>query len=479
MEKKNSSWTSQLGFVLASAGSAVGLGNIWRFPYRAANGGGGLFLLIYILLALTFGFALLTTEISIGRKTGKSPIGAFAQLSKETGKKLKIFGYLSFIIPFVIYSYYVVIGGWVTWYLFEFLTFHVAETTNSATLGYFTNFITHPYAPIFYTIIYSILSSFIVYKGVENGIEKFSKYVMPILVFLVLFISVFALFLKSPDGTRTGLQGLKIYLIPSFKGVTLKGFFDIIMSATSQLFYSLSIAMGIMITYGSYAKKEVNLEKSISQIEFFDSFVAFFAGLMIIPSVYVFMGHEGLSSAGPGLIFVTLPKVFEAMGPFGTVVGILFFFLILFAALTSSVSLLETIVGDTMAETKKSRETTTLLVSAIEFILSLIVCLGYTLFYFEIKLPTGDIGQILDIFDYVTNNFLMPIVAIAICVIAGWILKPSWIIDEVTQLGSKFKKQKMYTVLIKYIVPVLLLLVFLSSNGLFDFISPLVGRASN
>lgn len=465
-EAKKSNWTSQLGFVLASAGSAVGLGNIWRFPYRAANGGGGLFLITYIVLALTFGFTLLTTEIAIGRKTGKSPIGAFGEISRETGKKVGFLGYIAFAIPFLIYCYYVVIGGWVTWYLMEFLTFHMAETTNPAMLGYFTNFITHPYAPIFYTMLYSLLSSLIVYKGVENGIEKFSKYVMPLLFIIIIFISVFALFLKSPDGQRTGLQGLKIYLIPSFEGVTFNGFLQIAMSAMSQLFYSLSIAMGIMITYGSYAKKEVNLEKSISQIEFFDSFVAVFAGLMIIPSVYVFMGREGLSSAGPGLIFVTLPKVFEAMGGFGMVIGILFFFLVLFAALTSSVSLLETIVGDTTQVLKSGREKTTVCVSAIELIMSVVVCMGYTCWYFDFTLPNGSVGQILDILDYVSNNFLMPILAILTCIVAGWILKPEWIIGEMTELGAEFKKRKMYTVLLKYIVPVLLFFLFLSSNGI-------------
>ncbi len=474
--ERKSAWTSQLGFVLASAGSAVGLGNIWRFPYQAANGGGGLFLVMYIALACTVGFSLLATEISIGRKTGKSPIGAFRQLSSDTGKKVGLFGYLGYIVPFIIYSYYVVIGGWVTWYLMEFLTFHSAETTNPETLGFFSKFITHPFAPIFYTIVYSLISSFIVYKGVEEGIEKFSKYIMPLLFLLVVFISLFAIFLKSPDKTRTGLDGLKIYLIPSFKGVTFGSFLNICMSAVSQLFYSLSIAMGIMITYGSYAKKDVNLEKSIGQIAFFDTFVAFFAGLMIIPSVYVFMGREGLSSAGPGLIFVTLPKVFEAMGNFGSVIGVLFFFLVLFAALTSSVSLLETIVSDTMSEKKAERKKTTISVSLIEFALSLLVCLGYTCFYFEIKLPTGDIGQILDVFDYITNNFMMPILAIATSVFVGWIIKPDWVVEEMKQLNSPFKKEKMYRVLIKYVIPVLMLILFLNSNGIFRMIGNLFSK---
>lgn len=472
MEQNKSSWTSQIGFVLASAGSAVGLGNIWRFPYRAANGGGGLFLLCYIALAVTFGFSLLVTEISIGRKTGKSPIGAFAEISAQSGRKLKGFGYISYVVPFIIYSYYVVIGGWVTWYLCEYVI-SIFAPVSITTDGYFGSFITSPISPVICTFIFSFFSSLIVFKGVENGIEKFSKYIMPILIVLVVFISVFAIFLKSPDGARRGVDGLKIYLLPSFEGITFSGFLNIVMSAMTQLFYSLSIAMGIMITYGSYAKKEVNLGKSIRQIEFFDTFVALFAGMMIVPAVYVFMGREGLTSAGPSLLFVTLPKVFEAMGPIGTFIGILFFFLVLFAALTSSVSLLETLVGDTMQSFSTDRKKTTIRVSLVEFILSAIVCFGYTFMYFEVKLPTGDIGQVLDIFDYITNNFLMPILAIAFCITVGWILKPKWVIDEMTVNGAQFKGQKLYSVMIKFIVPVLLVILFLNSNGIFALIGRL------
>ena len=460
-ENTKSSWTSQLGFILAAAGSAVGLGNIWRFPYQAATGGGGLFLLIYIILVFTVGYALLTTEIAMGRKTGKPCMGTFDDISKETGKNFKFLGYTAYFIPFVIYSYYQVIGGWVTWYFLQYLTFHMQETAGD---GFFTGFITHQYAPIFYTMLYTAVTMFIVYKGVEKGVEKFCKYVMPVLFMLVIFIAFYAITLKGPSGT--GVQGLKIYLVPSIKGISFTKFLNIVMSAIAQMFYSLSLAMGIMITYGSYCKKDVNISKSVGRIAFFDTFVAFFAGMMIIPTVYAFNGSEGLSSAGPGLIFVTLPKIFNAMGSFGVVFGILFFALVLFAALTSSMSLLETVVSDTMERFKMPREKTVVRVSLIEFLLSVIVCLGYTVWYFELSLPVGK-AQILDLFDYVTNNVLMPLLAIGICIVIGWVLKPTWVENEIESQGKVFKFKNFYFVLVKYFIPVVLFILFLNTNGVF------------
>ena len=309
MENKQNrgSFSGRLGFVLAAAGSAVGLGNIWRFPYLAAKDGGGLFLVTYLVLALTFGFTLLITEISIGRKTGQSPLTAYKLMHPKMGWV----GVLACLIPALILPYYCAIGGWVLKYLSAFVTFQGAA---AATDTYFTGFITAQWQPIIWFLAYLTATSFVVYKGVNKGIEKLSRILMPVLLVLILGISVFSLFLRHTDAngvTRTGLQGLMVYIIPNFEGMTLKQFFVVLTDAMGQLFYSISVAMGIMIAYGSYVSKETDLNKSVNQIELFDTLVAFLAGMMIIPAVFTFMGSEGMTASGPALMFVALPKVFR------------------------------------------------------------------------------------------------------------------------------------------------------------------------
>lgn len=463
MEKNRNSFTGSIGFVLAAAGSAVGLGNIWRFPNLAAKNGGGLFLLIYIVLALTFGFALLTTEVAIGRKTQESPLTAYKKIHKGWG----FIGIFAYIVPFIIYPYYCVIGGWVIKYMSTYLAFQGQAAVAD---GFFGGFITHNWQPILYTVLFAALCFIIVYKGVEQGIEKYSKVLMPILAILVVFIAGYSMFLKFTDEsgvTRTGLQGLGIYFIPNFEGITFGRFLRICLDAMGQLFYSLSIAMGIMVAYGSYMRKDVNLGKSINQIEIFDSGIAILAGMMIIPAVYVFAGPEALSNAGPGLIFVTLPKVFASMGAFGEVFALLFFVMVLFAALTSAVSILEAIVSSMMDKLHWSRQKATLVMAGVGLLVSVIVCLGYNLFYFEATFATVAKGQILDILDYASNNLLMPIVAILTCILVGWVVKPKTIIDEVTLNGEKFGRQTLYKIMIKFIAPVLLIIILLSSFGIF------------
>lgn len=461
--KQRNSFTGSLGFVLAAAGSAVGLGNIWRFPYLAAKDGGGLFLLIYVILALTFGFTLLITEIAIGRKTQESSLTAYKKLNSKWG----FLGIVAFIVPFIIYPYYCVIGGWVMKYVTVYASFQGAVATTD---GFFTNFITSQWQPIIFMILFAFLSFVIVYKGVEDGIEKYSKLLMPILVVIVVFIAIYSLFIKHTDGngiTRTGLEGAGIYFIPNFKGLTFSKILTITLDAMGQLFYSLSIAMGIMITYGSYMKKDVNLVKSVNHIELFDTGFALLAGMMIIPAVYAFSGTEGMS-AGPGLMFITLPKVFQSLGGFGTFLGLIFFVMVLFAALTSSVSILEAITASMMDKFKWTRKKSTLIMAGITFVVSILVCLGYNIFYFELKLPNGSVGQLLDLFDYASNNILMPIVGILTCILIGWIVKPKTTIDEITLNGEKFSRKKLYVVMIKFIVPVLLLVILLTGFGLFN-----------
>ena len=459
-EKQRSSFTNSIGFVLAAAGSAVGLGNIWRFPYLAAKDGGGLFLLVYIILALTFGFALLITEIAIGRKTKESPLTAYSKINSKWG----FLGILSFVVPFIIYPYYCVIGGWVMKYMFSYLAFQGTVTVAD---GFFTGFITAQWQPIFYTVLFAILCFIIVYKGVEHGIERYSRILMPVLVVIVLFIAIYSLTITHTDAngvTRTGLQGAAVYFVPSFEGLTFKKFLYIILDAMGQLFYSLSIAMGIMVTYGSYMKKEENLVKSVNQIEIFDTGIAVLAGMMIIPAVYAFSGTEGMS-AGPGLMFITLPKVFNSLGKFGDFIGLIFFVMVLFAALTSAVSILEAITSSMMDKFKWSRKKSTLIMAASTFVISILVCLGYNVFYFDLKFPNGSVGQILDVLDYASNNILMPIVGLLTCILIGWIAKPKTTIDEITLNGEKFGRKTLYVVMVKVVAPILLTIILLTGLG--------------
>ena len=458
--KERSSFSGKIGFVLAAAGSAVGLGNIWRFPYLAAKNGGGLFLLCYIILALTFGFALLTTEVAIGRKTKQSPLTAYGVIHKGWDK----LGILACIVPVIILPYYCAIGGWVVKYFCTFIMGRDAETVAD---GYFTGFITSDVAPIIYAVVFILATSVIVFLGVEGGIEKYSKVLMPALFVMIVGIAIYSLTLKREvDGSLvTGLDGLKVYILPDFTGLTFSKLLSVILDAMGQLFYSISVAMGIMIAYGSYVKKDVNLMKSINQIEIFDTLVAFFAGLMIIPAVIIFMGEDGLS-AGPGLIFVSLPKIFGEMGGIGRVIGIVFFVTVLFAAITSSVSIMEAIVASLMDSFNFSRRKSSVIVTVYSLILGVIVCLGYNKLYFELKLPNGTTGQILDVMDYLSNNILMPIVAILTCILIGWVVKPETVIDEVTLNGEKFGRKKLYIVMVKFIAPILLTLLLLSAFGI-------------
>lgn len=465
-ETKRNSFTGSIGFVLAAAGSAVGLGNIWRFPYLAAKDGGGLFLVMYLILAITFGFTLLTTEIAIGRKVKQSPLTAYDQLKKGW----KWLGIIACLVPVIIMPYYCAIGGWVLKYFIAYLT---GDGVNAATDGYFTNYITSNVEPIIWMLVFLFVVAFIIFKGINSGIEFFSKIIMPVLLVLVVIIAVFSLTIQHTDVdgvTRTGLQGFKVYIIPNLEGMTIKGFFSVLVDAMGQLFFSLSVAMGIMVAYGSYVRDDANLVKSINQIEIFDTVVAFLAGVMIIPAVYTFMGTEGMQASGPSLMFVSLPKVFAAMGGIGNIVGCLFFAMVLFAALTSAVSVMEAVVASIMDQFHLSRTKATIIELVIALVAGIIVCLGYNVMYFEVTLPNGAVGQILDVMDYTSNNCLMPIVAIGTCILIGWILKPKMVIDEVEKSGCKFGRKKLYIVMIKVIAPILLLILLLKSVGILTII---------
>ena len=431
MAEKRSSFSGKLGFVLATAGSAVGLGNIWRFPYLAAKYGGGIFLLVYLILAVTFGFALMCAEIAIGRKSGVSAIGAY----KKLDKRCSFIGLLAAIVPMIILPYYSVIGGWIIKYLSVFVTGNMA---NAATDGYFESFIAQPTEPIGWFMLFMGLTALVVLFGVEKGIEKVSKIMMPVLVVLTVFIAVYSMCMPG------AFEGVLYYITPDFSKFSA----TTVLSAMGQLFYSMSLAMGIMITYGSYMK----------QIELFDTGIAFFAGLMIVPAVFAFSGgDESALGKGPGLMFITLPKVFESMTG-GSIVGAVFFILVLFAALTSSISLMETVVSIFMDKFGWNRKLTCILVFLFCVALGLPSSLGFGVLS-DITIMNF---SFLDFFDFISNSVLMPIVAFLTCIFVGYVIKPKTLTDEIESSGQ-FKRKKMFVVIIKYIAPVCIILILISS----------------
>lgn len=441
MEKKRSNFSGGLGFVFAAAGSAVGLGNIWRFPYLAAQYGGGIFILVYLVLAVTFGFAMLTAEIAIGRKTKLSPVLAYKKLNKNFG----FLGVLAIIVPVIICPYYCVIGGWVTKYVTVYAQGLVSQAAGET---YFSDFISNPWSPLVFFLIFMGISVFVILLGVEKGIEKISKFLMPLLIILTIGISIYALTLPG------ALDGVAYYLVPDFSKFSLMT----VAGALGQLFYSMSLAMGIMVTYGSYTKNEINLTKSVNQIEIFDSAVALLAGLMIIPAVYVFSGEAGLEKSGPGLMFMTLPKVFDQM-PGGGIIALLFFILVFFAAITSAISIMEAIVSSIMDKFHISRKVGCLIVIGLCLAMGIPSSLGNGI-WADFKIFGMDL---LSFFDFFSNSILMPIVAFFTCILIGWVIKPKAITDEVTRNGESFKRKGLFNVMIKYVAPICLVIILVTS----------------
>lgn len=438
-----SSFSNRLGFVMAAAGSAVGLGNIWRFPYLAAKYGGGIFLLVYLVLVAAFGYTMIMSETALGRMTKKSPVGAFAYFGDRFS--LRFGGWINAIIPMLIVPYYSVIGGWVCKYLFAYMQGHVKQLASDT---YFTSFIQNGISVELFFLLFIFLTLLIIYMGVQNGIEKVSKIMMPILVVLAFIIAGYSV-------TRPGaMAGVKYFLIPNFKDFS----WMTVVTALGQMFYSLSIAMGILITFGSYMKKDVDIEKSTSQVEIFDTLIAILAGLMIIPAVFAFSGGDAASlGKGPSLMFITLPKVFASMG-MGTFAGILFFLLVLLAALTSSIALAESAVSTFEDELGWNRKKSTLLLAVIMIVLGTLSSLGFGPLSF-IHLFGMDF---LDFFDFLTNSVMMPIAAIATCLL---ILKNVTIEKMIAEVKStsKFKRKKIYIFILKYLAIPFVAIILISS----------------
>ena len=470
--RKRASWSGQLAFVLAAAASAIGLGNLWRFPYLAAQYGGGTFIVIYLCLVVTLGFTLMLSEIAIGRKTQQSQLTAYSQLHRGWG----FIGLLGTVVPLLIVPYYCVIGGWVLKY---FVTYCQMAFCGATPMGeaaaesgaFFNAFISANFAPFGYGSLFVLASSAVIVMGVKNGIEKSNLVLMPSLLVLAVAISIYVICLPG-----TG-DGLKYYLVPSMDALSVKGAdgqmtFSLaqlgktILGAMGQMFYSLSLAMGIMITYGSYMRKTDSIEQCVRRLEIFDTLIAIIAGLMIIPVVYMFAVKTGTDvkeamNAGPGLMFITLPKVFATLGAGGPWVGLAFFALVIFAALTSAISLYEACVASFCDLLHIQRKAATFFTGAIILFLSTFSALGYG--------PWGDVRlfrtetfagfQFLDFFDFITNSVLMPIIAAATCIFIGWVLKPSAIDDEVMAEGNRFKAKTLYRFMVKYFAPVLVILI--------------------
>lgn len=443
-DKKRGSFSGKIGFVLSAAGASVGLGNIWRFPYLCAKYGGGIFLIVYVVLALTFGYTMIVAETAIGRATNKSPVGAFNDISHN--KIMGLGGWINAIIPILIVPYYSVIGGWVCKYLFEYITNDVKAIADD---NFFVNFITDGAASEIWFIVFAILVLAVIYMGVENGIERVSKMVMPVLVVLAIVICIYSV-------TRPGaLSGVEYLFIPNFKHFSIMT----IVTAMGQMFYSLSIAMGILITFGSYVKKEVSIEESTKQVEIFDTAIAILASLMIIPAVFAFSGgDESMLKAGPSLMFITMPKIFASMG-FGKIIGILFFALVLFAAVTSAIALTESAVSTFADEFKWDRKRGTNIMAVVMVFLGSLSSLGNG--------PLAGVTifgmQILDFFDFLTNSVMMPIAALATCILITKFMTVEKLEAEVEQENHPFKRKAVFSFMIKFLCPLFVVVILVSA----------------
>ena len=443
-EHKRGSFSGKIGFILSAAGASVGLGNIWRFPYLAAKYGGGIFLLVYIVLAMTFGYTMIVAETSIGRMTGKSPVGAYKSFGNRPA--LRFGGWINAVIPILIVPYYSVIGGWVIKYLADYL---LGQAHLMAADGYFSAFISGGFSSELCFLIFAALTLIIIFAGVENGIERVSKVMMPILVLLSLVIAAYSV-------TRPGaLEGVKYFLVPNPKNFS----WMTVVAAMGQMFYSLSIAMGILITFGSYMKKDVSIEDSTRNVEVFDTAIAIMAGLMIIPAVFSFSGGDPSAlKAGPSLMFITIPKVFDSMG-MGTAIGVAFFLLVLFAALTSSIALTESAVSTLQDELGWSRRKSTAVMGVSMVLLGSLSSLGYG--------PLSSVTilgmQFLDFFDFLTNSVMMPVAAIASCILVSRVIGVERIEQEVTLNGGAFRRKRIFNAMIRYLCPIFAAIILISS----------------
>ena len=436
-------FSGRIGYVLAVAGSAVGLGNIWRFPYLAAKYGGGMFLLVYLILTVTFGYVLIVSETALGRMTKKGPVGAFHSFGESL--PFHFGGWINAVVPMIIVPYYCVIGGWVLKFLIEYLRGNAGILAGD---GYFSEFIASSGNVEFWFLLFTFFVFAVILAGVEQGVERVTKVMMPVLVVLAVFVAIYVM-------TRPGaFEGVKYFLVPNFENFS----WMTVVAAMGQMFYSLSIAMGVLYTYGSYIDKEMDIEKSTSQVEIFDTGIAMLGGLMIIPAVFAFSGGDMATlKAGPSLTFITLPKIFASMSA-GVVIAIAFFLMFLFAALTSAISIMEASVATLQDELHLSRAKSCLIMVVVTFVLGSASALGYGIWDGVRILGM----QFLDFFDFLTNSIMMPFGALATCFL---ILRVVGIkkIEEEVEISSAFHRKKLYCFFLKYLAPICIAIILLSS----------------
>ncbi len=441
MEKKKVGFASSVGFILAAAGSAVGLGNLWGFPYKTANNGGAAFVLVYIACVLFIGFVTMLCEIYIGKRAAANPVTSY----KNVNKNLGWFGLVATVIPAFIICYYSVLGGWTTKY---------AMNSFSGNAGIIAGFSTNVGEVILYTAIFMLLSLWIIVGGVQEGIEKMSKVLMPILFVIVVGVAIYSLTLG--EGVA---EGLAFYLNPDFSALNAKA----VTTAMGQAFYSLSLGMGAMITYGSYTGREINVLKSIGMICLFDTIVALLAGLAIFPAVAHFDPALLGSASGVGLMYIVLPQVFDSMGVAGQIVSFAFFTMVVIAAITSVVSLIEVVTQFVLQKFKADRKKCAVIVSAICFAVSIPV--GISLGRVAIcEDPNGPMLFGLDwltFFDEVTNTVLMPVCALFALICVGWVITPQKMFTELEKLGTKFPTwlKGFFTVMVRFITPALVIII--------------------
>ena len=440
-------WATALGFIMAAAGAAIGLGNVWKFPYLAAKFGGGTFLFAYVIILIVLGMPILVAEIVLGRRGKLNPVGTYAKLS-DGSKWWKFVGFAAVSVNFIVLSYYSVVGGWIVNYMFKYITGGISGDIP----GYFVGFITNPAAPLLWHGIFMAATIFIVVRGIAGGIEKASKVMMPALFVLFLILVVRAVTLPG------AAEGIKYYLTPDFSKLTGVTF----LMAMGQIFFSLNIGAGCTMTYASYLSEDENIPKMSAVIPVMDSMAAFLAGMIIIPSVFAF----GLDpAAGPPLLFITMPHVFTQM-PLGTLFGLLFFLLMLFAALTSSISMLEVNVSFLVDHYKRDRLKSAIWAGIIIFLVGIPSSLSQGVFsWFKI----GGL-DFLSAADFLASYIMMPFGAFMMCIFIARRFGIDEAIKEATNNGKiNFGLKNIWAFLIKYVVPVIIILVFLSSTGILKF----------
>ncbi|EGL84243.1 sodium:neurotransmitter symporter [Caldalkalibacillus thermarum TA2.A1] len=437
-------WGSRWGFILAAAGSAVGLGNIWRFSYVAGENGGAAFLIIYVLCVILIGFPVMMAEFMIGRRGQSDAVGSFQKLAP--GKPWFIAGGLGVAAAFIILSFYGVIAGWSLKYFFSYLTGGLWSTPpgEDGYAGYFVNFITDPVEPVIWQAIFMAITIGIVVFGVKKGIEKANNILMPALAILVVLLALYSLTL---GGAR---EGLAFLFSPDWSAFTEP---SVYLAAMGQAFFSLSLGMGAMITYSSYLEQHHKLPGSAGTIIGFDTLFAIFAGVMIFPAVFAFGGEP---NAGPGLVFITLPDIFASIGGFGIIVGILFFFLLTAAALSSALSLLEVAVAYFIRKLSMNRRTTTLLIGTIIFLLGIPSSLGIGVLSGFTPLGGRDI---LDSLDYISGNIMLPLGGLIIALFVGWAWSKQEVFKE-SDLGDT-PLANAFLWILRIPVPIFIAIVFI------------------